>query len=261
MSFKCSLLGHSFDEADVEREREERGSQVVTIIREVERCGRCDKTRTVSENKEVTSIVEPDEGTETAASTALGGGADHAEGVQLEESSEPDEEDAEILRDDRSTERVPGQWPDDEEPWEPDGLVAGDEEASPSAPVATDAGTDEQATAREPVETEVEDDDHAEVLADDPADAAGSATRGSGIESPGAASVGGSGGEIIDAGEDDAATSSGGRPSTNGRTTSPEGGFVCPECGFRTSASATSLRAGDACPECQRGYLETERNS
>jgi len=62
MSLKCSVLGHSFGETEVERDREEQGSEVVITIREVETCERCGTERTVSENKEVTAIETPDDG-------------------------------------------------------------------------------------------------------------------------------------------------------------------------------------------------------
>lgn len=137
MGLKCTLLGHSFDETDVEREREERGSEVVTIVQEVERCSRCGTTRVVSENKEVTSIVDPDEvgvdeePTERTApgnATAdAGGSSGYESGSDLDEfepTDDPEEEDAEILSDDdRPADRQPGQWPGDEDEWSPDDLT------------------------------------------------------------------------------------------------------------------------------------------
>ncbi|WP_225333243.1 DUF7093 family protein [Halomicrobium urmianum] len=72
MSLKCSVLGHSFGETEVERDREEQGSEVVITIREVETCERCGTERTVSENKEVTAIETPDDG-------VVGGPADDAD--------------------------------------------------------------------------------------------------------------------------------------------------------------------------------------
>ena len=58
MGLKCSLLGHSFEPADFEREREEQGSEVVTVVREIERCVRCGEERVVSESTEVTAVVD-----------------------------------------------------------------------------------------------------------------------------------------------------------------------------------------------------------
>lgn len=64
MGLKCSLFGHSYDERETIRERESKGSEVVTVVKDVERCSECDATRVVSTNKEVVS---------TAGATADGG--------------------------------------------------------------------------------------------------------------------------------------------------------------------------------------------
>lgn len=218
MGLTCSLLGHAFDETDVDRDRSEQGSEVVTVERELEVCSRCGETRVISENKEVTTIVEPEEGdvsgfpptadpdhdaaadlgddTEDPASTT-GGGMDAAAATpDADGDGEPDadaaaeptppdpaEEDAEILDDsDDEPERAPGEWPGD----------------------TTEGSTDTKVTGGLDLTTEPE---------EPPEPAAG------GI---------------------------------------PDGDFVCPECGFREPREASSLRAGDACPECQRGYLEAE---
>ncbi len=55
MGLRC-LLGHDFDEPEVEREREEGDSEVVTTVREVKTCSRCGETQIVSENTEVTTM-------------------------------------------------------------------------------------------------------------------------------------------------------------------------------------------------------------
>lgn len=56
MGLRCSLFGHDFDEPTVDHDREERGNEVVTTIRETETCRRCGETRIVSETTEVTSL-------------------------------------------------------------------------------------------------------------------------------------------------------------------------------------------------------------
>jgi len=63
MGLRCSILGHTFDETEVRRDRRERGSgnEVVTVVSQVERCSRCGTERVVSENKEVVSVVDADE--------------------------------------------------------------------------------------------------------------------------------------------------------------------------------------------------------
>ncbi|GAB6879466.1 hypothetical protein JCM17823_17400 [Halorubrum gandharaense] len=57
MGLRC-LLGHDFDEPELEREREENGDEVVITVREVKTCTRCGEKQVVSENKEVTTIEQ-----------------------------------------------------------------------------------------------------------------------------------------------------------------------------------------------------------
>ncbi|MFP8952064.1 hypothetical protein ACLI4Z_03690 [Natrialbaceae archaeon A-arb3/5] len=94
MALRCSLLGHDYGESDVDREREERGSEVVVTVQEYEECLRCGNRNIVSENTEVTSLAgdadsipdDPDLDPEHEPS------ADHANSVD----SQP-EDDVEIV--------------------------------------------------------------------------------------------------------------------------------------------------------------------
>ncbi|GEM_PF-156505 len=61
MALRCSLLGHDFGEPEVDREREERGSEVVVTVTEFKRCDRCGKRKVTSENTEITSARRNDE--------------------------------------------------------------------------------------------------------------------------------------------------------------------------------------------------------
>ncbi|GAB3315784.1 hypothetical protein EI982_14395 [Haloplanus rallus] len=70
MGLRC-LLGHEYANREVEREREERGDEVVVTYRTVETCERCGERRIVSENKEVRPVRDP---TEEGVTTGLGGG-------------------------------------------------------------------------------------------------------------------------------------------------------------------------------------------
>ncbi|MDQ2051085.1 hypothetical protein RBH26_11395 [Natronolimnohabitans sp. A-GB9] len=56
MALRCSLLGHDYGDAEVEHEREERGSEVVVTVQEFEECARCGDRNVISENTEVRSI-------------------------------------------------------------------------------------------------------------------------------------------------------------------------------------------------------------
>lgn len=150
MGITCSLLGHAFEETEIERERTEQGDEVVTVVREVERCGRCGEERVVSENTEVTAVVEPEE---VAADEADGDGDDgerpdpaagESAGEEFEPPDDPAEEDAEILEDEGRSERAPGQWPDEDEPFDP-GRLADEPESEPESAVehVEEAGPDE----------------------------------------------------------------------------------------------------------------------
>ncbi|WP_276300012.1 DUF7093 family protein [Halorussus lipolyticus] len=85
MSLRCSLLGHNYGEAEIEREREEQGSEVVVTVREFEECERCGDRKVVTENKEVTAIQSPAPDLESAESDAV---ADESTGRAA--SGEPD---------------------------------------------------------------------------------------------------------------------------------------------------------------------------
>jgi ssDNA-binding Zn-finger/Zn-ribbon topoisomerase 1 len=238
MGLTCSLLGHAFEDTDVERDREEQGSEVVTIVREVETCRRCGESRTVSENKEVTAIVEPDDvgaGDDDAGpepvqdATEDGPTTDHPaadaddgfagssnSGSAFDPPDDPTEEDAEILEDDRETPRSPGQWPDEEDGFEPTTLTGEDARGSEGSDPAADTSEDQPAAEPSTGDTPT----------------SGTASEGSSDDS---------------------------NPSPEPAATSvPTGDYVCPECGFTTPAAESSLRAGDSCPECRRGYLTAQ---
>lgn len=241
MGLKCSLLGHSYEAAGVEREREKQGSEVVTVSRELERCTRCDAERVVSESTEVTAVVDADGvdvdggagggyrtggepggagGTadgQSAAERAAAAVDDLAEGpndLDLEE-RDPAEEDAEILTDDEP-EREPGQWPEE---------TAGADGEGDDGPAA---GT----------------------IVDPDDDATDGPTSGD----VGAESTGGSADGARDTDPDDAEPE---EESLAGITV-PDEAIVCPGCDFAVEAES-GYREGDPCPECG-SWLEAERN-
>ena len=220
MSYKCAIFGHRYGEAEVEREREEDGSEVITVERETETCVRCGHVRVVSENKEVRTVEtaadivaddlaaehtgetapppEPDESAVEAASIA----------EEVEQPRDPAEEDAVILDDDDDDEREPGEWPK-EPPTE---------EETPEADGVAEPDTVEESEdgARASWELPSDIDPHP------------------GTEQPSSEPPG----------------------ST---LTVPEGEFYCPNCEFTAAVESSSLRAGDYCPQCHRGSLEHRR--
>jgi hypothetical protein len=90
MGLRCSILGHEFGDAELQREREERGDEVVVTIREVRACERCGVEHVESESTEVRP-VEP-AGTSADADANAGGSADGAagEGVDAAANAVPD---------------------------------------------------------------------------------------------------------------------------------------------------------------------------
>lgn len=272
MSLRCSLLGHEFGDSEIERDREERGNEVVISVVELERCTRCGKTRTISENTEVTQLSKSDEDSpteaepetatsrpEAVASNSISESSPRIRprpeldvGAEPEISAEPETdldpetaaeptfdtdpqaEGSEIIEDDESTDREPGAWPE-----------VADHDRTVDSPIAwpTVKGEDEGFDATTPDgKTELE--------------------FGGGL-TPQADQ----GAEIL--GASDSSVESEGEPmfERTGPVTAPdrtvsvgrEAMLFCPSCETSGLAERDSLRAGDICPECHRGYL-TERD-
>lgn len=233
MGLQCSILGHAFEDAGVERERTEQGSEVVTTEREIERCRRCGKERVVSESTEVAAVVdasdvdiETDEtemvddaadvnDTAEATSEEIGGGLSGA--IERSEG----EEDAETA------------------PFE--GEASSGSEATARDTAEDLGGPEEESAPADPGEED------AEILTDDDSE-----------RNPG---------EWPDdteqeADETEELTEPPSDPEVEERSLSgitvPEGEIVCPECAFRVEANS-GYRAGDPCPNCN-AWLEAERN-
>lgn len=235
MSFKCSVFGHAYGDSEIEREREEDGSEVVTTIQERQTCKRCGETRVVSENKEVTTL-------ETAADIVAEdlGGQDDAEteaDPTPEPESEPpepdvDAEDAEVLTDDEPAERPTEPEPpitDAEPETGTTGVVETAEPAEETDPetddgVILDEEDDDEVPEREPGEWPDEPDEGDDQW--EPETEVDPTPDEQEVEPPGSA------------------------------VTVPDGEFRCPECEFTTPVAESSLRRGDFCPECHRGSLE-----
>jgi hypothetical protein len=131
MGLRCSLLGHDFADAELDRDREERGDEVVITHREVKTCRRCGAEQVLSENTEVRpvepiddvregqdGVTDPDEQAEPATEDAggaepnLGGadGSDDAEFVDADAGAAGDEAGSEAADSGAGT----GEWPDAE---------------------------------------------------------------------------------------------------------------------------------------------------
>lgn len=269
MGLRCSLLGHDYGFPEVERDREERGTEVIITVREVERCKRCEATSVISENKEVKAIdrssqrSEGDRAVDPEPETGAHADSTSAANEDAEMTAETD--DAIILDDtddsggsdegDEPIDRTYGQWPDREE-----------EPPSEDAPPVEDSFE----------WPAVEDDDEgfdAEHATDD-----GAVELGNGLEpNPDSVDPVDEDAEFIESVDsspqlnvDDVSPppqNSDSKPETGFTSAAPAPGpgvspqkdevteFICPECSLVRDSETSSLRAGDICPECRRGYL------
>ncbi|ELY45081.1 DUF7093 family protein [Natronorubrum sulfidifaciens] len=158
MVLRCSLLGHDYGEADVEREREERGSEVVVTVQEYEECVRCGERNVISENTEITSLsmeaaadsraTEEEPEPDTTAD-AVETPPDVAPEADASTELHDDEDDAEFIDADADA---------DAEFIDADSDV--DDETDPEAPPANTAADDEDAL-------EIPTDEHGEPVTDD----------------------------------------------------------------------------------------------
>ncbi|WP_436936279.1 DUF7093 family protein [Halovenus marina] len=260
MSLKCSILGHRYGESDIERSREEDGSEVVTTIREIETCQRCGEQRVVSENKEVTTLETAadivsedlgestaDEPSETASDTGDPSPAEQTD-ASAQEANQTEMDGAEsTAQSGPSGAEIQDAETDDAEILDAE---TSEPAAQPEQSVApetapTDAGTDAQPDDTVP---DAEDDDGV-ILGEDSDDDTDEREPG---EWP----------EEDDEGEDDwqpettPVSEDADIEPTGSAVTVPEGEFYCPECDFTTPVEDSSLREGDFCPECHRGSLK-----
>ena len=227
MSFRCSVFGHRYGDPEVEREREEDGSEVVITIRETETCDRCGDERVVSENKEVTTL-------ETAADIV----ADDL-GEDDDDRQPPDEEPSDPPADETAPE-----IPDAESGAE---VIDAESEEANSTPPSSEPATPE------PTPDASEDDG---VILEDDTDENGDESERAPGEWPEEPEPDDDEWEPPTEPEPEPLDTEATVEATGNAVTVPEGEFHCPECGFTTPVEESSLRAGDFCPECHRGALE-----
>lgn len=293
MVLRCSLLGHDFGESDVEREREERGSEVVVTVREYEECTRCGDVRVVSESTEVTSLTHDE-----AASIPDDESVPPAEldDADLDVPPEIDEigDDAEILEDDVDD---AGDVPDPVEvEASDDGAHAITDRPEPST---GDASADSIEEVEDPTKDDAPMTDDGEILEDGRVDddrAPGEWPDTDdvgppvGMENEPASwpDAGPSDGSeatddhatveddvepvddavfvdandqsapeppVTDSGTGIASAQSAPTPGKSTPTDPVATEYFCPNCSFVAPGTRGSLRPGDICPECRRGYL------
>lgn len=273
MSLRCSLLGHTYGEAEIEREREEQGSEVVVTVREFEECERCGNRSTISENKEVTAIGAPDlERAESEVVDEAGDGSvdfDAGDATapsvenDFEQPQSAEEDDGVILEDDADAEsdgdgdRQPGEWPEAEttHPAEVEG------ESTPTE--WPEVGREDEGFDAEPGDGESADVEFGGGLTPESAPEVdeSEAEEVEFVNAEGdALKARNSGGNSQRADLSAGFTSSGSVPAPDGPADDHDvdAEFVCPECGHRAGVAGSSLRAGDICPECRKGYIAKE---
>lgn len=231
MSFKCSIFGHAFGDSEIEREREEDGSEVVTTIQERQTCTRCGETRIVSKNKEVTTL-------ETAADIVAEDldGQDNSEDLTPEPDPDPPERNTDS--EEEPAPAVAAETPVESGP-EPD-----PEQEAVSVDESVDAA--EVVEAESAVESDPETDDGV-ILGED----------GESDREPGAwPDEPDDGGDQWEPETEVDPTPGEQFEEAGSAVTVPDGEFHCPECEFTTPVAESSLRRGDFCPECHRGALE-----
>jgi len=244
MGFTCSLLGHARDAPETEREREERGNEVVVVTREVRECTRCGDRTVVSENTEVRPAPEVTEQRDDSPDTTAEeqspspGAADTTteeppspDAADTGPDRAPEEDTGVILEDDDSDGREHGEWPASED-------TRDDAPADTSIVEAEDGGT-----------------------ATDP-DAAESSSAAEAAPSEAVTDI--TSREWPDEGPTQEPTPEGTGIAAAERAADPGGEeavFVCPSCEFQEPTRGSSHREGDICPECRQGYLaERTRN-
>lgn len=241
MGLKCSLLGHAFEPADVEREREEQGSEVVTVVRELERCRRCGAERVVSESTEVTAVVDPEdvgleeESTTSPADSTPTGGAPGADAPEEDADGEPSAFDGVVERSGAAD--AEGETDAEGEGWS----STNDASESPE-PSTADEESDFEARTPEEEDAEILTDDgeperQPGQWPDDPEDEPWDPESDPAVDADG-----------TDATADDEEPAPEPEEELSGITV-PEGVLVCEECGFQVDAES-AYRDGDPCPEC-----------
>jgi hypothetical protein len=289
MGVKCSLLGHDYGESEIERERDEEGDEVVRTAKRVERCRQCGRTRTISENTEVTTleaaagVVREPDGT-VVATTDEAAITDEIEGDVVIESpaGERAVEGATAVEEPASTGEPAssGESIANDESTSVEPLGASDTESETndapetdgsSAPSETDDDrvvedesmgavsidrighdSEPQRLTRAPGEWPTAPDEDG-ATTDDP-DAGSLADGGAAVaswpEMDGSEAVGT---EAAVADDEAEATARGKRQSRR-----PGDTLSCGSCRFTRLVADSPLRAGDICPDCGSGYLAWE---
>lgn len=252
MSLTCSIIGHDYGDPEIEREREERGSEMVVTVTELKRCERCGEATVISENTEVTTAADPVDDVESAEPAEPDAAAAPEEPIADADAEAPEPTASDDPLD------------SDVDPEMDDGIILDDEPAERGRgewPRAEDVRYGENATDRPGDWPEVDGDDEGfdAVAGGGPAEV----DFGGGLTPQADRSEDGGDEGVIEA-EPDSRRSidadagfarAGSAPAPDRPVDEGETEFYCPNCGATDVGERPSLRAGDICPECRRGYI------
>ncbi|MFB6112322.1 MAG: hypothetical protein ABEJ35_07295 [Halobacteriaceae archaeon] len=192
MGVKCSLLGHNYGAPETERDRDERGDEVVITTRELRRCARCGEVMVTSESTEVRPVEPAPETVDGGTEAETGPGADDdgwgtgggpspaagGAGFASDEddepapASDPETDDGIILdTDEADEERAPGEWPDASDTRLEEGPSTEEAAGQPTdSEASADAADTDEAS---PADRASDDDGDAEIIGagdDEPSD-------------------------------------------------------------------------------------------
>lgn len=253
MGFKCSILGHRFEEPGIVHEREQRGDEVITTKRKVRICTLCGKQRVLAESKEITKQMNNGADDTTGDSNTTPATTDDTDSARGENESSP--------------------------------AHATSESESTNAETETGAGTGFRAVDRVRDETDFSDDhgpkmadlqgsdDDGVILSEEddrgreygewPDEAGGTGVDTSWdpetIETPsqsgngGSSSVAGASSALsVDAANDAVIMD---ESDESAETSTEKRSISCRNCEFSVIASDSPFRSGDICPRCHESYL------
>lgn len=276
MGVMCSLLGHDYGDADVERERTEQGEEVVRTAKRVERCRNCGHERTVSENTEVTAleaavgVVREPDGTVVAATDGMGEPNEALSPSAPRNSERRSREQSEadggiVIENDGETERAldapNGENTEQEDENEPDDerAVGAIDEVRNIEPKRHDTGP-HRAPGEWPTEPETERASNAGTREGLGSSGSLAATprAGESSETDATAAMGGSSTLLYSPESTENGTDTESATPTRPIDRRPGDSFACASCGFTSAVADSPLRAGDICPDCGHGYLAWE---
>ncbi len=234
MGFKCSVLGHRFEEPELITERERRGNEVITVRRRVMDCSICGEQRILAERKEITSQTRAaDEESSTDPATVP---ADTEQSTPTSDSDDTSETTVDETATGETDQPTVGGWSKPEEPTPPaddDAVILSSDTTPADDQWAHDRGT--------------------------PAEIAISGDGSTGQTGMGETQLA----EPISPATDDGEIITTGPTAPTDTTPDEESApqpvavLECVHCSFDVRNRDSPFRAGDLCPHCHETYLSS----